>query len=307
MKLPVVLAVVATLAESSGAVAQPARAVVQWGARVAEADDLTPNARSYRLFQSPDQVSILLIFTNFSAFGVTIDTQRFRDLVRVKVRAGAEVPVETQWEWTLRRSGESYSTNVPEHVELEAGAGFAWAFTVRQTSGEVFSLQDYEIDIVLADAVSSLRDEDRNPYSGRILPSTQLHLSVALPETVADFARMHRLRARLAAEAGQGTQAIESYRRALAFLPDDFELNASLGHTYLGLNRYPEAAAVYERVLPAVAGRESIIPLMLALAYVGAGEEAKAAQLLESNGLPAARTPEAIRELRRLVAQRVKR
>ena len=183
MKLPVVLAVVAALAEGTGAVAQPARAVVQWAAHVAEADDLTPQTRSYRLFQSPERVSILLIFTNFSAFGVTIDTQRFRDLVRVKVRAGAEVPVETQWEWTLRRSGESYSTDVPEHVDLEAGAGFAWAFTVRQTSGEVF----------------------------------------------------------------------------------------------------------------------------FALAYVGAGEDGKAAQLLESNGLPAARTPEAIRELRRLVAQRVKR
>jgi hypothetical protein len=289
--------------------AQPARVeILRWTAVVADAEVLVPRPRAYRLFQTSEQISLILTVVNGSATVLILDIEDFQRTARVSARVNStnESAVQIHWEPSIRRSGESFATNVSpqDQVRIEASGGFEWTLGVRLADGRPFTPGDYQFDISLGDAFRSLRSIEGTPWNGQVLSSTTLDVIVAPATTATDRAARYRVLAMAAMAENRAVDAVNFFTLALVATPNDPDLAAGLGNAYLNLNRYREAIAAYEVALPGALGRHSGVPNLLALAYVATGDEPNAARILSLTGRTDADVSAEVRSLREQAQRR---
>ena len=115
---------------------------------------------------------------------------------------------------------------------------------------------------------------------------------------------MHRVAASEATQQGAFGAALAAYQRALEADPTDVEAKAGLATTHIQLDQYKQAIVLYEQVPPQISTAHSGIPRLLALAYVGVGDETNAARVLQNAGTPQQRIAAEITALRAEIQRR---
>lgn len=274
----VLVAVVLTSCGSTVA-AQPVPRTLRWGATLAGAEALLPAARTYRLFEDTDELSVGLTFFNDSSDSLSADLNEFAKGVQIQLRSDRQLPIETEWNSSIRLSGESVNSPAGP-IRLPAQTGFGWTVQIRRDDRSAFSSGSYELTLSIADALRSLRKNESDAWTGSAVKMTVLHISIAPPASNEERARMYNTSAMAALTEHRSADAVKLFGLALDAMPNDMDGLAGLGHAYLALNRYREAISAYERVLPALQGRHSGVTLLLALSYVAIRDEQNAARVL---------------------------
>jgi len=292
---------------SSGvtAAAQPVPRVLRWGAAVDGA--VAPGgARTYRLFEETDELSLTFTFFNQSSDSLSADLREFGKGVKIQVRSDRLLPIETDWNNAIRLSGESFDSPV-DAIRLPPQTGFGWTVKIHRRDGATFSTGTYEVTLSIADALRSLRENESQAWTGRAVEMTELHIAIAPPSSNEERAQMYRASAMGALIEHRPEDAVKLFGRALDALPSDTDALSGLGHAYLSANRYREAITVYERVLALRDGRRGGVPLLLALSYVAVGDEPNATRVLRFEGRSETNISEEIRRLREQVKRRAAR
>jgi Flp pilus assembly protein TadD len=111
-------------------------------------------------------------------------------------------------------------------------------------------------------------------------------LLIQPPQSILEAARMSTTEADAAVLRGDHQQALAAYQRALSADPSNGRTKTMIAFMYLRLNRYQEAIRPLEDVLAGAVGERNL-SFVLALAYVGAGDEGDAVRVLRwTAGLP---------------------
>jgi tetratricopeptide (TPR) repeat protein len=285
--------------------AQMRQDVLRWNVAVADAEPLAaPETNAYRLFQETSELVLDVSLFNDSRLPIIIPTGKFVDGARVRITSTSEIPVEARWESEVRHSRESYATplGIDEEIRVEPSAGLQWKLVVRPLS-DGFKRGKYRLDISMANAFASISGPESAPWKGHILPNFRLHLDIGSPSTAAETATMYNARGKAALQGNQVDEAIDWFTRATKASPADVESWAGLGHAYLAKNRYREAISAYESVI-GIPGNRAQIHQLLALAYVGAGDEGNAVRVLRVTGKPETSIAPEIERLRGVVRRR---
>ena len=280
---------VGLLARSTHAQPSPT-AVLRWAAVVAHGQPMTPNPRSYRLFGTTSEITLAITLFNESNAPVTIERTVFTEAARFEVTGTQTMSVVPQWMTAIRRSGESIPQELApqEEIRLESGRGFEWRVILRSESGESFPAGDYELAIDLSRALTSVTTADGTKWAGQFVPRNTYHVSLAPASTPAEQAAMYRGMAEQALAEQRPEQAVGLFNRALQATPTDPDSLAGLGNAYLRLGRYRDAVSAFTQALPLLGNVRSGVPTLLALAYVGIGDEASATAILRRAGKSAA-------------------
>ena len=126
----------------SGTQGQPARVDrTRWSAVVVDADALAPQPRTYRLYQSTEQVVIALTVFNDSASTLVLNVADFLRAARIRLHAPDEVAIAVQWDSSIQRSGERFALGLSSQGDLriDPNTGFEWRVAIRQASGSPFA------------------------------------------------------------------------------------------------------------------------------------------------------------------------
>jgi tetratricopeptide (TPR) repeat protein len=288
---------------------QPVPNLLRWTVRLPDADALLPTPRAYRLYASTDAVRLAFTLSNESAAPLVIDLPHFSQNVVATVRSESELPASARWEQTLRRSGDGapHTVAAVPSIQLDPGAGLEWAMAIQRTDGMPFAAGEYDIQLILERALSAITNIDGSAWKGRALPHTVLRLVVRSADSSVERTRMHWNMGVIAVAENRSADAIEHFRAALRESPDDVSAFAGLGNAYLMQNRYREAIDAYERAWPRLARAHSGVPMSLALAYLGVGDEPNARRVLTNGGRTDAEIAAQVRDLREQVSRRARR
>ena len=181
---------------------------------------------------------------------------------------------------------------------LDAKQGCAWHLTIRRTDGHLFENGTFQLHFSARDLAEGVRKATGETWRGTFLRRTTLSVAVEPATTPEARAAEHRLAARAALDEGNTAEAIRRYELAVAAAPNDLDRHADLGFAYLQGRRFREAVNAYRVALPLAQRERSMIPEMLALAYLGLGDEPSAAAVLSSTGTPSQQVTEKLRQLR---------
>ena len=285
---------------------QPAASVVRWGADIVNAEALLPTPRSYRLFQRTPSITLAVSVVNDSRTEIVIDSASFRAAFIARVSGVTPLPTKTKWEHAIARSRETFTTPLApqDQIRIEPGSGFSWRLTLLRGDGEAFQTGDYLLELAIADASSFIREADGTAFHGTMMSSTALRLAISPATTAAERAAMYRFFGTTAVHENRSADAVQSFARALELAPGDVQSLAGLGTAYLQLNRFREAIAAYERVLPAAIGSRSIVPMSLALAYTAVGDDSNARRILQLEGRTPSNIAQQLEVLRQQARQR---
>ena len=258
-------------------VAQPVTRTFTWGATVSGAAALDA-ARTYRLFENTDELSLSFTFFNQSSDSLSADLTQFAKGVQIRLRSDEETPIETEWN-SAHLSGDSIDSPVGP-IRLAAGTGFGWVVGIHRKDRAAFTSGSYELTLSIADALRSLRENETHAWTGQAGKMTTLQISIAPPASNEDLALMYRTSAAAAMNEHRPADAVRLFGLAVDAVPDDVRTLSGLGMAYLSLNRYREAISAYERALPLLKGERNFVTESLALSYVAIGDEQNAARVL---------------------------
>jgi Flp pilus assembly protein TadD len=142
-------------------------------------------------------------------------------------------------------------------------------------------------------------------WIGRARHRTELTLHVRNPTTANNASQSEQARGRLALKERRYGDALAAFLRAAAAGPPDVGLSAELGSAYLGIRAFPDAVTWLERAISLSSpAYKSALPEMLALAYVGNGDDVNAARILRSRGKSAEETAREVIRLRGVAKRR---
>jgi len=287
---------------------QPVPNAFRWSLGVAIDDRVSAEPRSIRLFQTYAAIPLTLTLFNQSPVDMVIDGEAFRRGVSVQMRsAGRQVPIRVEWADVVRHAGAP--SEVSAHtIELDHNQGgplrgVVWNIHVTRVDGAVFEAGEYAIDVELGGAVTALNTSTGEPFRGYVIPRNTVTLTMA--ESVDDAERVQRFQ-QLGFRALLDKRSAEAEGLALkglAIKPDHTGLLGLLADAYVQQNRYREAIPLYERVLPSLRDRSSV-PMMLALAYVGIGDDTNAIRALKLEGRSDAGAASELVRLREVVKRR---
>lgn len=256
-----------------------------------------PRARTYRLFQSPTEVRLVFSFGNQSNSELVFPVEAFRSSVAVHVAAEPKTPLNVTWDNEIRRSRDDLPTVlVPQdRIPVEPGRGFTWAATVRRTDGSPLPFGTHEIAVDLQPALATIEGGGSVAWRQNSALKFELTLDIAPPNTPRDRAAQSAAAAKAAANRNRHSEAVSAYLSAIEASPNDPELHAGLGHSYLALGNYRQAIAAYEAAMPLLQGQRSGLYQLVAFAYVALREESNASRVLREDGHSDARIADDIR------------
>lgn len=194
---------------------------------------------------------------------------------------------------------------VPDHRSLAQGKGKSRVDLILVATlpeGRPFTPGRYRFEIEVRDIPSAIVTATGGPLAATALPyfwygvwRGDVELVLTVPSTPAEVATMYIQRGGVAFERRQFEEAVASYRRAVDAAPTDAGTALMLlGGTYLVMQRYSDAVPVLQQLPILGPGR---LEALLAEAYVGAGNDAEAMNLLQRGGRS---QPEVVAEIERL-------
>jgi hypothetical protein len=248
---------------------------LRWYASVADADQM-PEARSFRIYGTPDQITLTLTTVNETARPIALNQAMFTSHVRFSaLRTNAAVPVTAAWlpeAWWVRGALGPTAVLPNETFEVATNRGIEWRVVLRPTDGRPFVAGQYLVNIELSDEMASRS----------IIRGMQLAVLASPPRNDDERAAEYLFSGRNSLRKGQLLEARVYFQRALAANPATRGALFDLAVTHLRLKEYREAIAGFEQFLPVV--ERSPLPGYLAEAYVGVGDDGKASQILRQNG-----------------------
>jgi predicted Zn-dependent protease len=189
----------------------------------------------------------------------------------------------------------SYSQIVPgaeipldliQQTTLHAGDRLEAEGVLRVESSSRLQREAYTLTTTIGAAVAGFRGLDgAQPWRARFVPSGEIVLRFVPPTGRADLRRALELEADNALAQGAPERSLEIYTKMLAEVPGDMGARFGVARAAVELGRYGEAAAQLEALIPHVQNRP-VVRMMLARAYVGAGQVEKAELTLRQDFTP---------------------
>lgn len=242
-------------------------------------------------------------------------------LGNLRVRATRDgQPIGIEREWTrivMTRSDSDASPpelEVPPGIEMLLGPGdwVQFTLTIRPDGGRPLEEGLYEITLDTSLARGDVRHENLPSVIRQYLdmPGSMVAPKVAFlfaePRTREELRLWRLVEANEALIAQQWPVALQHYQVLLSESPDDGAAHLGAGQVYSALGRYAEAVVHFEAVKhrpgPLV---DSVLPSLLALAYIGAGDIDKARAFLSGPGAPDEQVEQAIARYRALLQKRL--
>ena len=268
---------------------------------------VTEDAR--RLYVESDELHLDVSVVNPSDSRITIDQEQLQRAFRVALTAGGtSIPVVATWSddalVIAPDSDTRDSVSRPDPLNVEGHGGAYWTVTVR-SDGLSFGPGRYRLTWSSADLAAAIHGADGGRWNGRAPDKTSsVGLLIQPPQSVLEAGRMSTTEADAAVLRGDHQQALAAYQRALSADPSDSRTKTMMAFMYLRLNRYQEAIRPLEDVLAGAVGEKNL-SFVLALAYVGAGDEGNAVRVLRwTAGLPEDRLRTEVETLGREVRRR---
>ena len=277
---------------------------VGFSARVAHSDQLE-TARSYRLYDEPLQIVLILTIFYDSLEPATADQRAFARQMRVAIRTegGAPQPVTTDGTFWRYGDGGRLALDAGEPLRVVSGRGIEWELRLRRADGLRFTTGRHTIDLSLSGSFTTLRLADSS-LPGARLSETLLTIQLGPPANADELGKMHALAALEAMLERRFEDAAAAAQKAIDANPPNAGAYTVLGGAFLQLNKCHEAAVALEKVLQRALIGHTSIPNLLAQAYVCSGDENNARRVLRLRGIPEARLDAEIAHLRELVSRR---
>lgn len=302
-----ILAILLTLAVNVPANAQSE--YLFWTAKVYGAETLAPQARTFSLWVPVNELRIEVATKNEGQQALLVDSGAFVGAVTAELlESGRPVPTRVVWDPTFRGLIENddipWATGV-QHM-LEPDSAIRWTVRLQPGDGALRDGQ-YTVAIDLRKALqTAFLKPNGGRWIGRAPQRTELTVHVRTPTTANDANRSEQARGRLALKERRYGDALAAFLRAAAAGPPDVGLSADLGFAYLGISAFPDAITWLERALSLSSpAYKSALPGMLALAYVGNGDDVNAARILRSRGKSTEETAREIIRLRGVAKRRL--
>jgi hypothetical protein len=267
----------------------------------------TSEPRLFRLYETPEQLTLLLTLANESSDIVFVDHGGLERDVRFSVnRDGRSFPITARWNPDTRQAGldAPASVSLGSSVRIDPDRGVEWRIDLQRADGMRFPSGRYAIEVALGDARSHVSTAAGQPWRGAALRSTSVSVIVALPATAREQATAFRSAGTLALRGNRQPEAVQAFQRARKADPTDHLSMIALGDAYLRVNRYAEAIVEFENALPIMPAHRSGVPMRLALAYVAVGDESNATRVLRAAGVPEQRIPSNLDQFRSTIRAR---
>lgn len=279
---------------------------ISFSARVAHGDALE-NFRSYRLYNEPQQIVIILTIGHASLEPAIADQQTFAKQFRSAMKDDDDKPIAIETEGTFWQFAETGRVQLDptEPLRVVSGRAIEWELRFRRADGQRFATGRHVVDLSLVGPLRTLRLGDGSTPGAR--PSeTSLAIHLGPPRNEVERSRMHELAAQEAMRERRFEDAAAAAHKAIDANPSNAGAYIVLGGASLQLNKCREAAVALERVLQRarIGGRSAIPYELLAQAYVCSGDEKNARRVLRLQGIPGARLDAEIAHLRELVSRR---
>lgn len=123
---------------------------IRWYASIADADQM-PEARSFRIYGTPDQLTLALVTVNETARPMALNQAMFSSHVRFSVLRTSAVPVVVTWLPEAWRGALGPTPVLPDETfEVGTRRGIEWRVVVRPTDGDRFVAGQYIVNIQLS-------------------------------------------------------------------------------------------------------------------------------------------------------------
>jgi len=282
-----------------------------WTMSVRGGEVLLPQPRTFALYGPTTELTLTLRANNEGPAALLLDPGALVQGVSAALfQSGAQVPIEVEWDPAFQDSAQSATIPWVAGVEhlVQPEATLTWNIQLRPSNGSL-SIGQYTVTIDMTRALqTALRRANGDQWLGRASQRTELTVYVRGNSAPADLVRAEHARGRLALAERRYSDALTAFLRAAAVSPPDAELSSNLGLAYLGTNAYPAAIKWLERAASMTPpDAHTALPELLALAYVGNGDEAAADKVLRSRGRSNSEVALEIQRLRGVVAQRGKK
>jgi tetratricopeptide (TPR) repeat protein len=261
-----------------------------------------PRPRTYRLYDSPASIRLLLTIVNESTTAIEFDHATLRREFRLVL--DGRVGLYATWAPDMASSTGRVALNLDREVRLGAGNAAGWAIDVRRSDGKPFGAGVHVITATMNNAFDSLRSPEGHPLHTASARDTSLTLHLGAPSGPRERADDFRSRAERIKTTNPG-EAIRLLHAAQAFDPANLRILLALGQAYVAVERYKESLPFFERALAMQTNtHRSSIPYSLAFVYVALGNEAEARRVLRAGGVSDEGVERSLMNYRRKLGQR---
>jgi hypothetical protein len=242
-------------------------------------------AHSFNLFGPLESIQLEVSLVNDSPRDLMLKKAGFFQAIRLsvtRIQGQSLLPIQIEWSPSVSCPGGMANANDclgSSDIRIGGGESVKGVVTIRSNAPMRFTPGEYRIGLDLRDARAFLLHGDETRWSGRMLNTGSIPVTIRPIDTDTDRRLFQRNEAHHAMTQRQYRTALATYEQLLASNPNDLEATAGVGMALLLSGRYAESVKFLERVLPPL-GQDSTVPRDLALAYVAVGDEAKAEALL---------------------------
>ena len=255
----------------------------RWLLEPATAELVEAQPRTYRLYESPESIRLLLTIVNESPTAIEFDHATLRREFRMLLNG--RIGLYATWAPDMASPTGRVALNLDREVRIAAGTAAAWAIDVRRSDGEPFRAGMHVMTATMNNALRTLRSPDGHPVHTASATDTSLTLHVGRPSGARERADDFRSRAERIKTTNPG-ESIRLLRAAQAFDPANLRILLALGQAYVDLKRYKESLPYFERALAMhTNAHRSSIPYSLAFVYAALGNEAEARRVLRAGGV----------------------
>lgn len=160
----------------------PVAALVHHDQLDGDADPQTPEPRLYRVYETPEQLTLLLTLANESSEIIFFDQTGLERDVRFRVtRDGRNFPITPNWHPDTRQAGRDGPVFVSpgSSTRMDPGKGVEWRIDLQPADATTFPVGRYAIEIALGDARGHVSTAAGQPWTGAALRSASVSVIVA--------------------------------------------------------------------------------------------------------------------------------
>lgn len=267
-------------------IAAPAWSTPYLAWRIAPADSLMlASPSTFGVFESRANLELIAEFTNEESDDPIRLLPGFIGGVKVGVisDAGLSMANLTPARAVVVTDQGDIPTSVSETVTLQPGEQLRVTYAFDLASTQPLPSGRYTVVVRTADAASFVRTSANEPWSGAFASDGTITIDIRPPQSPAEQIAWLVAQGNAALNRGTAAQALQQFNRAIALSPSNAEARMGRAATYLELRRYREALDDLGPFEATVQRERSILPTMLAKAYLGLGDRARAKNALRAS------------------------
>ena len=127
----------------------------------AAAERMEPQPRTYRLYDSPESIRLLLTIVNESPTAIEFDHAALRREFQLVLNG--RVGLYATWAPKMDSATGRVAFNLDREVRIGAGHAAGWSIDVRRSDGKPFGAGVHVITATMNNAFDSLRSPDGHP------------------------------------------------------------------------------------------------------------------------------------------------